>query len=116
MPPAHGPAIVEAILAAEGLTRDWLSELDSMRGRLDRLRRRFADGLAAATGINAFTHLANRRGMFLSIPLKEGASAELSAAHGIYLPQSGRINVAGLHEDTVESAAERLAPFVEARG
>ena len=101
MPPDHGAAIVRVILEDAALNADWRTELAEMRDRIQQIR----DLLAQADP--ALAPLANQRGMFSTLPLSVGDVARLREMHGIYMPSSGRINVAGLTPETV-------VPFVDA--
>lgn len=101
MPPDHGAAVVRVILEDEMLTADWKKELSEMRTRIRQIR-----GLLAQAH-PSLTALANQRGMFSTLPLTPANVTRLRGERGIYMPSSGRINVAGLTEQTV-------APFVDA--
>jgi aromatic-amino-acid transaminase len=96
MPPDHGAAVVRTILADAALTGLWRAELDSMRERIALLRRT----LAAYGRIGAIdlASLAQGHGMFAMLPLSSPQIDALEREHGIYLAQSGRINIAGLPE------------------
>ncbi len=114
MPPAHGPAIVETILGEPTLERQWREELDVMRARIQELREKLAQALAARTNYGDFSALASGRGMFAMLPMQDGASARLSEDSAVYMPASGRINIAGLKASDVERVADILAPFIAA--
>jgi len=96
MPPDHGAAVVRTILADAALTVLWRAELDAMRKRIALLRRT----LAAYGRIGAIdlASLAGGHGMFAMLPLSPPQIDALEREHGIYLAQSGRINIAGLPE------------------
>ncbi|MEL6955758.1 MAG: amino acid aminotransferase [Pseudomonadota bacterium] len=114
MPPAHGAAIVETILTDEALTAQWREELGAMRDRMQRLRNDFAAALEKATGSDAFASLAHQKGMFSMLPLQGPVTEMLRLQFGIYMPGSGRINIAGLPEDGLETLAGQMAPFLTA--
>jgi len=90
MPPDHGAAIVRTILEDDDLTADWRLELEAMRARLVAIRALLA---AADPALSA---LAGQRGLFSTLPLSPDQVRELREVHAIYMPSSGRINVAGL--------------------
>lgn len=110
MPPAHGPAIVETILADEALRADWVGELSEMRERIRAVRRRFAGALAARTNDGALARIADEAGMFALLPFGQGAAARLRAERAVYAPDSGRVNLAGMREDNAEEVAALIAP------
>ncbi len=47
-------------------------------------------------------------GMFALLPLEREDAVKLRERHGIYMAESGRINVAGLREDAIPRVAEAL--------
>ncbi|MDK1491562.1 tyrosine aminotransferase [Sinorhizobium sp. 7-81] len=94
MPPDHGAAVVRTILANDDLARDWAEELEAMRLRMTGIRRALAEGLR--TRWQALGAIADQEGMFSMLPLSEAEVMRLRSEHGIYMPTSGRINIAGL--------------------
>ncbi|WP_207455478.1 amino acid aminotransferase [Azospirillum sp. SYSU D00513] len=110
MPPDHGAAVVRTILGDEALTRDWLDELNGMRARIQGLRRALAAGLRGAWP--ALAAVEGQEGMFSLLPLTEAEVLKLRSEHAIYMPTSGRINIAGLK--TAE-AGDVIAKFAALR-
>lgn len=100
MPPDHGAAVVRTILDDPELRRDWTEELETMRLRMTGLRRSLAEGLR--TRWQSLGAVADQEGMFSMLPLSEAEVMRLRTEHGIYMPASGRINIAGLK--TAEAA------------
>ncbi|MGJ4953190.1 amino acid aminotransferase [Bradyrhizobium sp. HKCCYLS20291] len=94
MPPDHGAAIVRTILGTPDLYQDWRRELESMRERLASLRRSFAEALGGRWS-NSIA-IGKQEGMFSLLPLTPAEVMILREKHGVYMPTSGRINVAGL--------------------
>jgi aromatic-amino-acid transaminase len=90
MPPDHGAALVRIILQSAELTKAWREELDEMRGRINGNR----DALADAHPKLAF--IKRERGLFSNLHMTKGQAGAIRAKHGIYLPDSGRINLAGM--------------------
>lgn len=113
MPPAHGAGIVATILGDAALRSEWEAELTAMRTRMKSLRTAFSDALVAATGSNALASLKAQNGMFSQLPVTPSQAAELREKHGVYMPASGRINIAGLHPDQIPRLAEILAPYLK---
>jgi aspartate aminotransferase/aromatic-amino-acid transaminase len=109
MPPAHGAAVVGTILNDPKLLSMWTDELDAMRSRLNRLRQAFAASMVEETGDESFQRLANEKGMFSLLPLAPEAIMALRQEHGIYMPSSGRANIAGLPEERVRDVARVMA-------
>ncbi len=108
MPPDHGAAVVRVILEDAALAADWRAELAGMRSRIN--------GIRAALGAAhpALVPVAHQQGLFALLPIDSEAVGALREEHGIYMPASGRINVAGLRVDTVAPFVAALAPFLPA--
>ncbi|MEH6808728.1 MAG: amino acid aminotransferase [Hyphomonas oceanitis] len=112
MPPAHGPAIVATILGNPELRAEWEAELTEMRERMIGLRESLSDELVARTGSNRFAALASQNGMFSQVPVTPEATVEMRERHGLYLPSSGRMNIAGLRQADIPRIAEILAEYL----
>lgn len=106
MPPDHGAAIVSTILGDAALTADWMAELETMRSRVAAIRERLAAGLARRWQV--MTAIAGQEGMFSLLPLEEADVMRLRAEHAIYMPGSGRINIAGLKSAEVDAVVEKF--------
>lgn len=110
MPPDHGAAVVKTILSFDRLHSDWTNELNDMRYRLNELRRSLA--MALSDGWQMAPQLAAQQGMFSLLPLTEPQVMTLRRDHGIYMPVSGRINVAGLKSSDIGRVADVLKPLL----
>ncbi len=102
MPPDHGAATVRVILESETLTALWKSELEAMRSRVADLRQR------VAKAVPTLAPLAGQHGLFALLPLSSAQVARLREEHGIYMAGSGRINLAGLTVDNIDTFARAL--------
>ena len=102
MPPDHGAATVRVILESESLTTLWKSELDAMRTRVADLRQRLA------TAVPLLAPLAGQHGLFALLPLTPAQVAQLREDHAIYMAGSGRINLAGLTVENIDTFARAL--------
>lgn len=100
MPPDHGAAAVRLVLRDDGLTVQWLDELDTMRTRMRQVRERLA--AAGAVGAVDMTPLGAQNGLFSMLPLSKEQIQLLRDDHAIYMAGSGRINVAGLTEGNID--------------
>ncbi len=107
MPPDHGAAIVRTILGDAELTRQWSDELDDMRCRLASIRRALAAGLQSVWPATAA--IAEQDGLFSLLALTEAQVLDLRQRYGIYMPVSGRINIAGLNMTQVPTALSAFA-------
>jgi aspartate aminotransferase len=108
MPPDHGAAIAARIFADSALKRDWIAELDAMRIRIQDMRSLLAQGLAQATGGNAFDFIRNQRGMFSLLGVTPPTVERLREKH-IYMTSDSRMNLAGIMPHNVNYVAEAFA-------
>jgi aromatic-amino-acid transaminase len=99
MPPDHGAAIARIVLDTPELRADWHAQLEEMCARIRRLRAR----LAAYDGRLAY--IDSQNGMFSMLPLGREQVLALREEKGIYMADSGRINVVGLSDDNVDRFA-----------
>ena len=108
MPPDHGAAVVSLILHDNDLRRSWQTELDTMRERVNNLRRTLVEALRKRSNSDRYDFLGDHRGLFSLTGLSGEHVAHLRQHNGIYLIGDGRMNVAGLTEDNVEVFADAL--------
>ncbi|MBB5551193.1 amino acid aminotransferase [Rhizobium lentis] len=90
MPPDHGAAIVRTILESAEMSAMWRAELEEMCERVNDNRA----ALAAAAPDLAF--ISRQRGLFSNLAMSRETAAALRARHGIYMADSGRMNLAGM--------------------
>jgi aromatic-amino-acid transaminase len=107
MPPDHGAAAVRTILEDGALEASWKAELEEMRTRIASLR------AALARAEPRLSVLADQGGMFALLPLTQAAVHSLRADHGIYMADSGRINIAGLRNETIAAFVSAIAPHLQ---
>ncbi len=111
MPPDHGANVAERVLTDDALSADWRDELEAMRVRMQSLRAKFADALRKRTNSDRFDFIAGQKGMFSRLPLTPEQIESLRTENGVYIVGDGRINVAGLPNDSAEldQLAENIA-------
>ncbi|MEZ2129631.1 MULTISPECIES: aromatic amino acid transaminase [unclassified Sinorhizobium] len=110
MPPAHGAAIVAAVLGDPGRRKLWIDELASMRSRVSEIRTALADRLSIyAPRLSA---VAGQEGMFSLLPVTPENVTHLREVHGIYMPDSGRVNLAGLRIEQVDLASQAIGELL----
>jgi aspartate aminotransferase len=112
MPPDHGAAIVQEILAAAPLREQWRDEVTQMRKRINGLRHELVAGLAQACPQQDFGFIAAQRGMFSYLGVATSQVRELRDRHHIYMTDDSRINIAGLRADNLEYFARAVAQVV----
>lgn len=105
MPPDHGAAVVRTILASSDLASDWRRELAEMRTRVSRVR---AELHSVASSKNlSLASLESGHGMFAMIGVSPSQIATLRN-DGIYMADTGRINIAGLRAGDPERLVDAL--------
>jgi aromatic-amino-acid transaminase len=95
------------VLEDAGLTAQWLDELDTMRTRIRQMRARLAE--AGRTGGVDLSPIGGQNGLFSIIPFTPEQVQAMRDRHGIYFAGSGRINVAGLTADNIETFIAAVA-------
>jgi aspartate aminotransferase len=109
MPPDHGAAIAAKIFADANLRRDWIVELDAMRGRLQEMRTLLASSLRDATGGGEFDFISSQRGMFSLLGVAPQVVERLREKHHIYMTNDSRMNLAGIMPHNARYVAEAVA-------
>ena len=109
MSPYHGGGIVGYLLNDSELEREWRSELEQVRNRMNHLRIGLADGLNQAQSVMDFGFVARSKGMFCFLGIPRDDVLKLRSEYAIYLLESTRINVAGLSENNLPIVIDRVA-------
>jgi aspartate aminotransferase len=109
MPPDHGAAIVNEILATPALRQSWEEELSAMRKRVVGLRRELVKRLAGTCPQRDFGFIARQQGMFSFFGVTPEQVRALREQHHIYMTDDSRINIAGLRSDNIGYVAEAVA-------
>jgi len=110
-PPAHGASIVTTILGDAQLRQQWENELAEMRDRINGMRWLFvaaldARGVKLPGGDNSF--ITRQKGMFSFSGLNAEQVERLKKEFSIYIVGSGRINVAGMSESTMDRLCDAI--------
>jgi aspartate/tyrosine/aromatic aminotransferase len=111
-PPAHGAQIVECVLGDAALRRQWVGEVDAMRGRILGMRTALVDALVQRGVPGDYSFIAAQRGMFSFSGLTPAQVDRLQTEYAIYIVRSGRINVAGLTPANLPRVADAMAQIV----
>jgi aromatic-amino-acid transaminase len=107
-PPAHGAAMVAAVLGDAELAVRWREELEAMRMRMIAVRTLLHDLLARARPDFDFSFLTQQRGMFSYSGLSATQIDRLRSRHGVYVVSSGRICIAGISTSNIERVRDAL--------
>lgn len=105
MPPDHGALCVHIVLADPALRALWADELEAIRGHMLKTR-----AALAASHVNALpmSLIGAQKGMFSTLPLTRAQIDALRETHGVYMTDTGRINVAGLPEKDTQRFLDAL--------
>ncbi len=114
-PPAHGASIVTTIMSDAALRKQWEGELTAMRDRINGMRQSFAAaldqrGIRLSPRGNGF--ITEQKGMFSFSGLDKQQVQKLKDDHAIYIVGSGRINVAGMTDETMATLCDAIAAVV----
>lgn len=101
MPPAHGAHIVATLLNSPELYQQWQNELSHMKKRIHLNRQMFVQEAISQNCPLLLNYLTNQQGMFSLLDLTSNQVFELKKRFGIYLLDSGRINVAGIQQHKI---------------
>jgi aspartate aminotransferase len=115
MPPDHGAAIVQEILATSALRELWIDEVAGMRERIRGLRQEVVRHLAMACPQRDFGFIAAQKGMFSYLGVNTEQVRELRTNHHIYMTDDSRINIAGLRHDNLGYFAQAVGQVLRAR-
>lgn len=107
-PPLHGARIVSTILKSHELTLEWKSELNNMCERIQEMRKALIAALLVKGQDHNFNYMHQQSGLFSFSGLKAEQVQFLRAEKAIYMPNNGRINIAGLNTQNVSYVAESL--------
>ncbi|MDA7952098.1 MAG: aminotransferase class I/II-fold pyridoxal phosphate-dependent enzyme, partial [Pirellulaceae bacterium] len=106
-PPRHGGEIVVTILSDPQLKDEWLSELATMRERIQKMRTLIVETMKKYSDQD-FSFIEQQLGMFSFTGLSPQQVERLQKEHGVYIVGSGRINVAGVTPANVESLCQAI--------
>ncbi len=112
MPPAHGAAIVATILGDSDLNAQWRAELSAMTEHINSARQVFSEHLTRYCEDDRYAAIASHSGMFSLLPITQSGVTALARDDAIYLPASGRINIAGLDMKRIEHIAKSISKHI----
>jgi aspartate aminotransferase len=105
--PLHGARIVDTVLHAQSLRLQWENELAQMRQRIREIRNAFIDRLQARVP-GDLTFMRTQNGLFSYGLLQTHHVSQLRARYAIFMPASGRINIAGLHPRNLDQVVQAI--------
>lgn len=113
-PPSHGGAIIRTVLSDPQLRAAWEVELQQMRDRINRMRTLFAETMKAKGALRDFSFITQQRGMFSFSGLGQQHVQALREQYGLYIVNSGRINVAGMTTDNMDAVCDAIIAVLKA--
>jgi aromatic-amino-acid transaminase len=108
-PPTHGAQVVTTVLNTPALRTLWEGELAGMRVRIKKMRIALRDKLAQAGLRQDFGFITEQRGMFSYSGLTREQMHRLRNEFGVYGVDSGRICVAALNDNNIDSVVRAIA-------
>jgi aromatic-amino-acid transaminase len=115
-PPMTGGLLVATVLGNDDLRAQWVGEVETMRTRMDSMRKLLAEQIRALSNEVDVGFLLNQRGMFSYTGLSAQQVDVMRERDGVYLVGSGRMCVAGLNEANVPKVAKSFVEVSQARG
>jgi aspartate aminotransferase len=113
-PPAHGGQVVELVLSEPELRTLWAREVVEMRDRIHAMRALFVETLKRYGVQRSFDFLLEQRGMFSFSGIGTDDVRRLREEYGIYMVESGRINVAAMTRSTMDYLCRSIAEVLGA--
>lgn len=108
-PPINGARIVSTVLKARDLYLEWKAELKNMRDRIEEMRHALVASLRVNGVERDLSFMSKQRGLFSFMGISAEQALDLRQKKGIYLPPSGRLNIAALTTENIEYVAKSLA-------
>jgi aspartate/tyrosine/aromatic aminotransferase len=102
MPPAHGGAIVAEILGSPELLALWRREVADMAAQIRANRKLLVATADAMQFGDRLRYVEAHNGMFSMLPLNEAQVLTMRERRGVYMANSGRINLCGVNARNVE--------------
>lgn len=105
-PPLHGTRIVHNVVLNS--KESWEKELSQVRERVKSMRALFAKKMGSR-----FDYVTAQNGLFSLLGLNQDMVMHLRDRYGIYMPENGRINFAGLNESNIDYAVKSLSQALQ---
>ncbi|KPM46536.1 Aspartate aminotransferase, cytoplasmic [Neonectria ditissima] len=110
--PLFGCRIVHTILSDPELTAMWKRDLQTMSGRIKRMRSLLRHEIEQYPGVGDWGHLESQIGMFSFTGLSEEQVARLRDVHHVYLMRNGRASLSGVNEGNVKYIAAGMSDVI----
>lgn len=107
-PPAAGARIVAKVLNDPNLLAEWKQSIQDMATRIISMRKALRAHLEELNTPGTWNHITDQIGMFSYTGLSTSQVKYLISEFHIYLPDDGRISLAGLNTENVKYVAEAI--------
>ncbi|MFA6916326.1 MAG: aromatic amino acid transaminase [Parachlamydiales bacterium] len=107
-PPLYGARIIRTILQSPTLKLMWEQELTEIRHRLRVLRKAIVDELKQQNPHTDYSFFLGGKGFFSLTGLSKEQVLSLREESGVYIPENGRINIAGLNQSNIPLVAKAI--------
>lgn len=114
-PPVHGAQVISDILNTPAWAGQWSDEVAAMRQRIRAMRELAHRQMREKAPHYDANYLLAQQGMFSYTGLSISQIHALRQQHGVYILDSGRINIPGLNMNNIEIFTDALAAVVSAR-
>jgi len=95
-PPKHGAAIAATILSDPQLCKAWKEELEGMVNRIKSMREGLREAVEKSGAPGDWSFITDQIGMFTYTGLSKDQVEKMQKNYHVYMPNNGRISVAGL--------------------
>lgn len=110
--PLFGCRIVHTILSDPELRTMWEQDLQTMSGRIKRMRGLLRHEIEKYPEVGDWSHLESQIGMFSYTGLGEEQVLRLRDVHHVYLMLNGRASLSGVNEGNVKSIAAAISDVI----
>lgn len=110
--PAYGARIVSTVASTPEIKKVWDRDVAEVTERMIAMRKRILDKLTKLETPGKWDHVVNQTGLFWFSGLTEEQTESMITDHHIYLTQNGRVNVAGLNDNNLDTFCNALDAVV----
>lgn len=110
--PAYGARIASTIINEHSLEQEWSQEVSDVTMRLKRIRKLIFDRLLETGTPGKWDHVVKQQGLFWYSGLLPAQNEKLIEDHHIYSTSIGRVNIAGLNENSVNKFVNAIDQVV----
>lgn len=110
--PLYGCRIVHTVLSDPKLREMWQQDLQTMSGRIKRMRSCLRQEIEKHPDMGDWSHLESQIGMFSYTGLNPEQVLRLRGLHHIYLMRNGRASLSGVNDRNVKYIADAISEVI----